>query len=311
MIIDLMEKVKEVSKIDEQKIKNALQFVIGSLKKIKFQDTEWPSVKFHSFGSQGNGFGTTSSDIDISLMTDHYTPEVPGLNFIFKNLREITENQCKIVFIRDARVPFITISYKGQDVDIIMNNLLGIINTKLLKSYSLLHEKVKAGGILLKLWGKKNKVIDKPLISSYALILMWLCFLQRKYDLPDLQDQKYISTLDYKSEDDYMLTVRRKVREDDECFKTDPRFIYYKEPLFQELQQKCQNLNNVRIEQLLQEFWQYYSFDVFTFRKISTPNNLISIKIWMKIISWQQLIPSIINIIQENNQKKMSRNNYL
>ena len=92
MIIDLMEKVKEVSKIDEQKIKNALQFVIGSLKKIKFQDTEWPSVKFHSFGSQGNGFGTTSSDIDISLMTDHYTPEVPGLNFIFKNLREITEN---------------------------------------------------------------------------------------------------------------------------------------------------------------------------------------------------------------------------
>ncbi|KAM3127632.1 hypothetical protein pb186bvf_020283 [Paramecium bursaria] len=262
-MIDLMLQVEQVSWIDKPKLQKFLNFIIESLQKIPFNETQfqWPSIKYHSFGSQGNGFGTNNSDIDLTLITDHYIPEVSSLKFIFRNLKRIVaDKKCKIYFIRHAKVPLITLYYRGQNVDIIMNNLLGILNSKLLKSYSLLHEKVKAGGILLKLWGKQNKVIRKPRISSYAMILMWICFLQRKYALPDLQDQIYVSTLKQK-QGDYMINIKRTFRKEYQNFKTDPRFVFYKEPLFKELQQKCSNLNNIDIEQLLLKFWEYYTID--------------------------------------------------
>lgn len=33
------------------------------------------------------------------------------------------------------------------------------------------------GGLFIKRWGKKNKLVDKDNLSSYAIILMFLYFL--------------------------------------------------------------------------------------------------------------------------------------
>jgi len=64
-------------------------------------------------------------------------------------------------FVNKARIPVIKIKDVIEDVDydLCCNNILGVINTKLLKQYSMMHEKVRKIGILLKIWGKNVKLI--------------------------------------------------------------------------------------------------------------------------------------------------------
>lgn len=62
-----------------------------------------------------------------------------------------------------------------------MNNLLGVLNSKLLSVYAQIPW-IKQLGILFKLWAKTNGVISNELLSSYATILLMLNFLiQKKY----------------------------------------------------------------------------------------------------------------------------------
>ena len=89
-----------------------MDYIVESLKRINFTNTTWPSVRYHSFGSQSNGFGTQDSDIDLTLITEKHVPEVSGLTFLYKSLRKILDAKlCKILFIKKARVPLITITY--------------------------------------------------------------------------------------------------------------------------------------------------------------------------------------------------------
>ena len=61
-------------------------------------------------------------------------------------------------------------------IDLIINNILGIINSKFLKVYAGVRW-VKNLGILVKLWGKSVDLIAKNALSSYAMILMLIHFL--------------------------------------------------------------------------------------------------------------------------------------
>ena len=60
-----------------------------------------------------------------------------------------------------------------------MNNVLGVINSKLLSIYGSISW-IKQLGIIVKLWGKTNGLIDKQLLSSYAIINMLIHFLIAK-----------------------------------------------------------------------------------------------------------------------------------
>lgn len=55
-----------------------------------------------------------------------------------------------------ARIPVIIIKdvVENVDYDLCCNNILGVVNTKLLAAYSKLSPKVEMGGVLLKVWGK-------------------------------------------------------------------------------------------------------------------------------------------------------------
>jgi DNA polymerase sigma len=61
-------------------------------------------------------------------------------------------------------------------IDIIINNILGIINSKFLNVYAGVRW-VKNLGILVKKWGKGVRLIDKNAFSSYAMILMLIHYL--------------------------------------------------------------------------------------------------------------------------------------
>jgi len=64
-------------------------------------------------------------------------------------------------------------------VDIIVNNILGVINSQFLKVYSSVRW-VKNLGLLVKMWGKASGLIKKSMLSSYAMILMLIHYLIHK-----------------------------------------------------------------------------------------------------------------------------------
>jgi DNA polymerase sigma len=77
------------------------------------------------------------------------------------------------------RIPLISYKNKILDVqvDICINNVLGAINSKLLRQYCDINEKIKYLGIFIKYWGKKSKIQSKEYMTSYALILLVIYFL--------------------------------------------------------------------------------------------------------------------------------------
>jgi DNA polymerase sigma len=68
---------------------------------------------------------------------------------------------------------------------------LGVVNSKFLSVYSQVPW-VKHLAILIKYWGKGNshKIIDKQLLSSYAIVLMLIHFLIKKKKINLIYDAR-------------------------------------------------------------------------------------------------------------------------
>lgn len=61
-------------------------------------------------------------------------------------------------------------------VDLIVNNILGVINSKFLSVYAKVPW-IKHLGILIKAWAKKKELIEENMFSSYSFNLMLIHFL--------------------------------------------------------------------------------------------------------------------------------------
>jgi len=77
--------------------------------------------------------------------------------------------------------------------DISINNVLAVVNSQLVAEYVTLEERVRTLGLCLKSWASARGINDRSrgTLSSFALILMLIHFLQRRADppvLPSLQD---------------------------------------------------------------------------------------------------------------------------
>lgn len=81
----------------------------------------------------------------------------------------------------------------NQDIDITFNNLLPLYNSRLLKSYSLLDDRVAKLGRLVKFWSKSRAVNEalEGTLSSYSHCLLLIHFLQRSGILPILQEKHH------------------------------------------------------------------------------------------------------------------------
>ncbi|OLP98368.1 Terminal uridylyltransferase 7 [Symbiodinium microadriaticum] len=109
-----------------------------------------------------------------------------------------------------ARVPILKLCFEGKlEVDLSCHNTLPLQNTKLLKAYSTLDDRVKELVILVKLWAKDRGVCgaSRSHLSSYALTLMAIYFMQvhPKISLPMLPPQAF--------KDDSHVDVGAKVEE--------------------------------------------------------------------------------------------------
>ena len=95
--------------------------------------------------------------------------------------------------LKSTKVPGYFNPHPNQDIDITFNNLLPLYNSRLLKSYSLLDDRVAKLGRLVKFWSKSRAVNEalEGTLSSYSHCLLLIHFLQRSGILPILQEKRH------------------------------------------------------------------------------------------------------------------------
>lgn len=146
---------------------------------------------FEVFGSFKTGFDSNRSDIDVTFVfDDEFLPwreafaklaqaiEKTGL---FHNITKVQHAQSPLIRCFDKEM--------NQEVEILLNNRLGLRNSKLLSSYSKIDGRVALLVRVLKYWAKNHDVLGSQdgCINSYALVLLVVTYLVRINFLPNLQ----------------------------------------------------------------------------------------------------------------------------
>lgn len=181
--------------LSDEEVKRRKQFV----KELENEVCKiYPDAHLCLFGSSTNGFGFKNSDLDI-CMTFKLGKEIKVAQ-VFVTLRRLlreNKNFDTVIAIFNANIPIIKFRYKpeGWRGDISLVNTLGVHNSELLYTYSLIDERCKILGCALKLLAKKaliSEVTDKAL-SSYSYLIMVIHFLQQTNPpvLPILQDNEF------------------------------------------------------------------------------------------------------------------------
>ncbi|XP_074601028.1 terminal uridylyltransferase 4-like [Brevipalpus obovatus] len=152
---------------------------------------KFPKANLELFGSSKNGFGARNCDLDICMtFEDDPTGSSVDQSESVKQLAEILGRSHiinHVLPIAQAKVPIVKFRISSQrtarnyDCDISLYNLLGTRNTKLLRQYTMIDERVSKLGIVVKKLFKVCGICDasKGSLSSYAYTLMTLYYLQR------------------------------------------------------------------------------------------------------------------------------------
>ncbi|NXU47702.1 GLD2 polymerase, partial [Turnix velox] len=175
----------------------------------------FPQSRLYLVGSSLNGFGTRSSDGDLCLVVKEEPVMMPTffLNTMFQ-VNQKTEARhilsllqklfstklCNYIdrpqLIR-AKVPIVKFRDKVRQVfccvefDLNVNNVVGIRNTFLLRTYAYIENRVRPLVLVVKKWASFHEINDasRGTLSSYSLVLMVLHYLQTLPEpiLPSLQ----------------------------------------------------------------------------------------------------------------------------
>ncbi|KAL6494055.1 hypothetical protein OROGR_031964 [Orobanche gracilis] len=164
---------------------------------------EWPEARLYLYGSCANSFGFSKSDIDVCLAMDLGDNEKSK---ILLKLAEIlqSDNLQNVQALTRARVPVVKLMdpVTGISCDICINNVLAVVNTKLLHDYGRIDARLRQLAFIVKHWAKSRGVNQtyRGTLSSYAYVLMCIHFLQQRRPaiLPCLQgmDVTYFATVD-------------------------------------------------------------------------------------------------------------------
>lgn len=191
------EQDEEVAKIEQEKIMPVFEQFIAIMDQVDFKSMGLNDITFSIFGSFVNNFGTSGGDIDVSLNTHNYVDERALLKLIYEcYLQELDkEDELKISLHNGngIRIPLIKFEFVKYEfsLDLCVNNLLGVINSKLLYVYSIVDDRCEKLGKLVKIWAKNNKICSgQNAISSYGFLLMMINYLQMVDPpvLPSLQE---------------------------------------------------------------------------------------------------------------------------
>lgn len=146
-----------------------------------------PDWDVQVFGSYANGFGTRFSDLDVTccqsapaMVHDSRQAMLTLGQQILPMVRE--HDRFSIVEeILGARIPILKLRFENVlDVDMSCHNPTPLLNSRLLKAYSVIDGRIRDLGIAIKLWAKGAGLCDatKSNLSSYSFTLLVLYFMQ-------------------------------------------------------------------------------------------------------------------------------------
>lgn len=173
---------------DEEKVKQ--KQLLMALQKIVTK--EWPEARLFPYGSCVNSFGFSKSDLDVCLAME---PGNIGKSDVLLKLADMlqSDNLQDVQALTRARVPVVKLMdpVTGISCDICINNILAVVNTKLLHDYSRIDARLRQLAFIVKHWAKSRgvNVTYQGTLSSYAYVLMCIHFLQQRRPaiLPCLQ----------------------------------------------------------------------------------------------------------------------------
>ncbi|PSK51689.1 hypothetical protein B9Z65_2956 [Elsinoe australis] len=158
----------------------------------KILNDEWPGndIKVNVFGSSGNLLSSSDSDVDICITTSF--KKLESMHSLATVLHQ--HGMERVVCRAAAKVPIV----KAWDpelqlaCDMNVNNTLALENTRMIKTYVQIDERVRPLAKIIKYWTKQRILNDAAYggtISSYTWICMILNFLQTRKPpiLPSLQ----------------------------------------------------------------------------------------------------------------------------
>lgn len=169
----------------------------------KLVNKEWPNARLYLYGSCANSFGVSNSDIDVCLAIDDNDISKPDILLKLADILESGSLQ-NVQALTRARVPIVKLMdpVTGLSCDICINNLLAVVNTKLLKDYAQIDDRLRQLAFIVKHWARSRRVNEtyQGTLSSYAYVLMCIHFLQlsKPAILPCLQamEATYAITVD-------------------------------------------------------------------------------------------------------------------
>ncbi|KAJ1964010.1 hypothetical protein GGI12_001703 [Dipsacomyces acuminosporus] len=158
-------------------IKRAFIEKFATILTIEFPEWE---VDIHVFGSSVNGLGTSRSDVDICLTTEH--KELENVFVLSKALRKYS---MRTYCVPHARVPIV----KAWDPelrtasDINVNNTIALHNTRMIQTFVAIDARVRPFVMAIKHWTKSREINDAAFggtLSPYAWVNLAINFLQTR-----------------------------------------------------------------------------------------------------------------------------------
>lgn len=171
------------------------------------------AVEIQMFGSAASGLCEKGSDVDATILVDFTilnrrfrgVSRMPHLSEIRQLCADAVSCIAKYInntpgtglaveaVISSAKVPIVVLSSFGrQIIDVSINNVLPIYNTRLLREYMLLDERVRILVLCVKRWAKMWHISDAKQgnLSSYSWTLLCIYYLQTCSPpiLPSLQN---------------------------------------------------------------------------------------------------------------------------
>ncbi|CAA3007664.1 UTP:RNA uridylyltransferase 1 [Olea europaea subsp. europaea] len=158
----------------------------------KLVSKEWPDARLHLYGSCANSFDFSKSDIDVCLVMEAANSDKSEVLLKLADILQ-ADNLQNVQALTGARVPIVKLMdpVTGISGDICMNNVLAVVNTKLLRDYAYIDVRLRQLAFIVKHWAKTRGVNEtyRGTLSSYAYVLMCINFLQQRRPaiLPCLQ----------------------------------------------------------------------------------------------------------------------------
>ncbi|EPS34687.1 hypothetical protein PDE_09651 [Penicillium oxalicum 114-2] len=184
-IMDLYDRLLPSAESDDRR-----RQLVAKVEKL-FND-QWPGheIKANVFGSSGNKLCSSDSDVDICITTDYKDLEHVCL------LAEVLAKHGmeRVVCVSHAKVPIVKIWDPELKLacDMNVNNTLALENTRMIRTYVDVDDRVRPLAMSVKHWTKRRILNDAALggtLSSYTWICLIINFLQTRNPpvLPSLQ----------------------------------------------------------------------------------------------------------------------------